>query len=188
MTEEIRQLDAKQGELLVLTQFRKHLGSSAQLQKLGFEIRVQVNRLSQKSGSVLVELNEHTGGKNHDLKRVVQNNARPLFMLRAQHEIDVQEKLDSLELPVEQQPEKRDRLMRENYVYPKGGYTKVEVKHPITGKMYVGEAHCNICDVFARRKSNFRAFGRVYREMLTDSSMGFKRGKEVIGELAKASA
>jgi hypothetical protein len=179
---EIANLESKQAELLVLTQVRKNLGNNAALQKIKFDVHVEVRRLSDSDGQKIVRSFKAIGRES---KMHVKDCSVPAYQLRAAHELAVQESLGKLNLPAQDQQSSFDRLMRKNYVYPNGGYTRVEFKHPVTGKVYVGEAFCHILDQFNRKKSHCRAWGRIYRQLLEDSSMGFKIGKKIVDMLAK---
>jgi hypothetical protein len=172
-------LDPKQAELLVLTQVRKNLGDSQALQRLGFEVNVQIFRLPDNAGKLLKSNPERLDSQK--LKQVMADHAQPVYQLRASQELKAQTATASV--PVELQPETFEANMRKNYMYPKGGYTKVELKDPTTGETVVGECHFGIDEIFNRKLANSRAFGKLFSRMLKKSTMGVKRGKQVIKEL-----
>ena len=171
-------MEPKQKELLLLTQVRKHLGNSHELQKLGLKVDVHVFRLSTKKGADLTS----PGITPTEQKPLVAELAQPWYQLRAEHENEVQAKVATL--PIEQQPEAYLEMMRENYIYPKGGFTRVELTNPLDNKVYTGECHFGIDRIFNRSQASKRAFGKMYSKLLAGSSMGKRTGKKVVKELA----
>ena len=179
MLESLSKMDPKQAELLVLTQVRKNLGHTHTLQKMDFEIRVQVNRLSDGAGRDITAIMDQYSSSA--LKSHTHQCFTPAYQLRAGHEMWVQDKLTGVLL--EDSAEVRKELMRKNYIYPNGGSCRVEFTHPVTGKVYVGESFCHFMDQFDRKKSQLRAWGRIYHQMLEDSSFGLKAGKRIVSAL-----
>src|ERR1019366_858440 len=137
MNSTMEKMEPKQAELLMLTQIRKNLGHSHELQKLGYKISVQVNRLPAKVGEALHD----TDRDSQTLKEMTIDSAMPYYQLRAARELAVQ--AETAIAPTERQSDVFEEMMRMNYIYPKGGYTKVEMTHPINGKTYTGECHFN---------------------------------------------
>ena len=92
---------------------------------------------------------------------------------------------EGLEAELKNQASKEvyNHVLRSNYLYPKGGYTKVELTHPVTGRKYIGECHFDIHTIFDKKLANSRAFGKMFSKMLEDSSMGRRHGKQVINAL-----
>lgn len=183
MSSDLKKMDPKQAEILVLTQVRNNIGKTGDMHKLNFEVHVQVSRLPDVVGKSLKSLVKQKLRKD-ELKKLTKEYSVPVYQLRSKHELDVQDSLTGV--PLEQAPDKRTELMRANYIYPNGGYTKIEFVHPVTGKTYVGEAQCHILDQFNRQVSHCRAWGKIYRQLLEDSSMGFKVGKSVIDALVRS--
>ena len=193
MKEQLSKMDPKQAELLVLSQVRKHLGKSGELHKLGITVNIQVCRLPDKIGKLIAE--EAPFITKESMANCISEKAQPLYFLRAQHELAVQNQVDSLaaipakpgNVALDDDPEFSatvyDTFIRENYLYPKGGYTKVELVDPRTDRKYVGECHFGINTVFDRKLALAKAFGKMYSKMLSDSTLGRKEGKKVIDAL-----
>jgi hypothetical protein len=180
--DQLQQLEPKQAELVVLTQVRKHMGDTSAMQKLNFDVNVSVCRLPDPVGRILYKAKDKM--THAELKAKTENSARPAYQLRAEHELNVQNQISvNGQPPLNNAADTREQLMRENYIYPNGGITTVEFTHPLTGKKYVGESRCHISDQFVRERSRFRAWGRVYRQLLQDSRFGVKRGKQLVNEL-----
>ena len=173
----LENLGVKQAELLVLTQVREHLGDIRSLQKIGFQVRVHVYRLPVDDGEALNKDQDSVEYK--EFKELIADRAVPAFQLRAQHELEVTEKSKMGQTP-EEMAVIYNKNMRENYVYPKGGYTKVELTNPVNQKVYTGECHFGINDIFNRKYASIRAFGKMFSKMLNDCSMGRKRGKQAV--------
>lgn len=161
----------------MLTQVSKHLGNSHELQKLGLKVDVHVYRLSNKKGE---DLNS-PGILVSEAKELVSELAQPYYQLRAEHENEVQASIATVD--IEKQHDLFLEKMRENYIWPKGGYTRVELTNPIDGKVYTGECHFGIERIFNRKQANKRAFGKMFSKMLAASSMGKRIGKKVVKEL-----
>lgn len=180
--DQLKQLDPKQAELVVLTQMRKHMGDTHAMQRLNFEVNVTVCRIPDPVGRVLAEKKDTM--TKEELKTQTKKVSSPVYQLRAEHELNVQNQISvNGQPPLNNAPVNREQLMRQNYIYPNGGITTVEFTHPLTGKKYVGESRCHISDQFIRTRSRFIAWGRVYRQLLQDSRFGVKRGKQLVNEL-----
>lgn len=169
-------MEPKQAELLVLTQVRKNLGNSHALHKLGITVNVEVCRLAEADGKTLAKEQNPA-----EVKKLALELARPFYQLRAKHEQDAQNAVGSV--TIESQHDAFTDVMRKNYIYPKGGYTKVELVNPLDGKTYTGECHFGIDTIFNRKIASTRAYGKLFSKLLAGSSMGRKRGKSVVKEL-----
>lgn len=165
----------------MLTQVRKYLGQSHELQKLGLKVSVEVNRLSELDGGALTKATAAQAATPEEIKALATDLAKPFYQLRAQQE---QEALRIAgDVLTAEQHMAYEKAMRVNYVHPKGGWTKVEVVNPVNGKTYKGECHFSIHTIFNRKVANRCAFGKMFRKMLEDCSLGRKRGKAVINGL-----
>ena len=171
-------VSSRQLEVLALTQVSKHLCDSHSLQKLGFQVDVQVFRLSAQKGVTL----EDPGIKPAELRELVLTEAVPYYQLRAVQEQKAQEAAGKA--PIEAQHDVFESQMRNNYIYPKAGYVRVELTNPATGKTYKGECHVGFDKIFNRKVASKRAFGKMFGKMLADSSMGKRLGKQVLKGLA----
>ena len=178
----IKAMDPKQGELFVLTTLRKNIGNQKALEELGIKMEVRIFRLTKENGAELIDSQGLL--PTRELNAKASELAEPLFQLRIQHALAATQ-ASAEHKSAEAQAQAFERVMRSNYLAPKGGYVRVEIVNPLNGKTYEGEYHFKHNAMFCKEKAKLAAFGKTYSRILADSSMGRVRGKRVINELVK---
>ena len=143
------------------------------LQKDGIRINVKVCRLPINKGNEISE-NLHSFSRDK-LKNIVKDYAEPVFYLRIKKELEVAQLLETLGTPDENRGEVANRLMRINYIHPKGGSTTLQIIHPVTGKVYIGESHCHFLDTFDRKIGYEQAAERALYQALKDGFIGINK-------------
>lgn len=157
-------------EKQILTQVYKHLGHAHELQRLGYKVHVNVFRLSEEKGRTLAK--ELKIKKREEQRHKAVDEAVPLFQLRAQRELEIQS--------FAEEGTSKEALMRRSYVYPKGGFVRVEMENPLTGQLVSGEGHFDLDTVFVKKTALRRAFGKMFGKLLESSSMGRRGGLQEI--------
>ena len=177
-TKKLATLPPQEAELDVLNAIRKNLGDSHVLQRMGLTVNVQVNRLQAEVGDALLSGLKAKVKSSREVKALAADLAQPAFKLREQHRADAE--MEAGLVPELVREEAFKEAMRQNYVSPKGGYTKVEIVNPLNQKTYTGECHFGVDCIFIRKVANKRAFGKALSKMLLDSSLGKSGGKKAL--------
>ena len=165
--------------------FKRFIGDTASLEKHGFKVRVQVLRLTAKDGEALRAKRPN----GYKMLKLVQ----PFFQLRnarlttcnetavQQLTIEKSGQADRNILPAEV-IERRGLLMRDNYLSPFGGATRVTITTP-QGFEFTGHSFCHIDDIFNRKIANSKAFAQAYNKMIAATDVSIMDPKRLVKEL-----
>lgn len=157
----------RQKEAQFLVEVRKNLANPMALRALGVKVDVTVFRLPVIKGQDLVlqgKLDTHSSSE----AAVPKTELRKAQMERA---ADIAARAsDRLKA--------HNLAMRDNYMYPKGGFVRIELIHPLTNQKIVGEGHVGLNEVFCRRSAGARASGKLFKRLLNNSGFGGSRSEK----------
>jgi len=176
--------------------FHKYMNDAETLRSHGFTVNVEVCRLPDELGKSIKELyNAMPREKRHLLKLMVKGGSEPMYVLRQEHLVRTMRQADNTAGLAEGDDyynvlgkyyEVLDKLRRDNYINPHGGYTTVEVTTP-SGMVYKGESHCHIKDMFNRKTARNLAFEQVSNKMYEAAGLATCSSKDVDKALSVAS-
>ena len=156
-----------QQEAAFLVNVRKNLNNLMGLRALGVKVDVTVFRLPQEKGLELVKAG------NFD-KHASSEAAQPKPQLRQAHI----ERAATISASASDRNAAHSRAMRNNYLYPKGGFVRIELTHPITNQTIVGEGHVGLNEIFCRRRAGARASGKLLKRLLNASGFGGSKSEK----------
>ena len=169
--------------------FKRFIGDAHQLEKNGFKVRVEVLRLRAADG---MKLRQKRPNGYLTAKLSV-----PFYQLRKEREQEckaaaaeaIMHANAATQGVVSQADiqEKYNQLMRENYLSPFGGLTRVTITTS-GGFDFVGISQCHIEDIFNRRTASKKAFSAAYNAMIEATDWEIAEPKKLVNELLSQTA
>ena len=155
---------------------RENISDPKALFKQGFKVTTHVYRLPAPVGKILKRIYDEWSERTRFgfTVKQIEPQCCSMFVLRKAHQQNAEVQVRG----VHDETDRKDALntrRRDNYVYPFGGVTRIEVETP-SGHKFTGVSRCCITDIFNRKTARELAVRALIKDMYTTAYP--KKGQE----------